>query len=61
MGTYEPGNEANYELAGGSLHGHAFNQIQNNVLRFFFGLGKTAPIAPLIGDSGWIRALELRL
>ena len=30
------------------------NQIQHNALRFFFGLGKTAPIAALIGDSGWI-------
>ena len=30
------------------------NQIQHNALRFFFGLGKTAPIAALIGDAGWI-------
>ena len=28
-------------------------KIQNNSLRFFFGLGKTAPIAALLGDSGW--------
>ena len=28
-------------------------KIQNNSLRFFFGLGKAAPIAALLGDSGW--------
>ena len=30
------------------------NQIQHNTLSFFFGLGKTALIAALIGDSEWI-------
>lgn len=36
------------------------NQIQHNALRFFFGLGKTAPIAALIGDSGWV-PLQMQL
>ena len=30
------------------------NKIQYSALRFFFGLGKAAPIAALIGDSGWV-------
>ena len=29
-------------------------KLQNKALRFFFGLGKAAPLAALIGDSGWI-------
>ena len=28
-------------------------KVQNNALRFFFGLGKAAPTAALLGDSGW--------
>ena len=28
-------------------------KIQNNALRFFFGLGTAAPLAALLGDSGW--------
>ena len=28
-------------------------KIQNNALRFFFGLGTSAPLAALLGDSGW--------
>ena len=32
---------------------HLPNKIQNNSLRYFFGLGKTAPIAAFLGDSGW--------
>ena len=36
------------------------NQIQHNALRFFFGLGKTTPIAALIGDSGWV-PLQMQL
>ena len=29
-------------------------KIQNNALHFFFGLGKAAPTASLLGDSGWV-------
>ena len=42
------------------LYGHIgaefplLNQIQHNALSFFFGLGKTPPIAALRGDSEWI-------
>ena len=28
-------------------------KIQNNALIFFFGLGTAAPLAALLGDSGW--------
>jgi len=29
------------------------DKIQNNALRFFFGLGTATPLAALLGDSGW--------
>ena len=29
------------------------NKLQNNALKFFFGLGNAAPLAALEGDSGW--------
>ena len=35
-------------------------KIQNGALRFFFGLGKAAPIAALLGDSGWY-PIEMQL
>ena len=34
-------------------HSPLASRIQNSALRFFFGLGKAAPIAALLGDSGW--------
>ena len=36
------------------------SQIQHNALRYFFGLGKTAPLAALTGDSGWV-PLQMQL